>query len=268
MTKKIAFIGAGNMGQAMIKGLIASGLYPAENIVVYDAYQPLLTGLVTELKITAAPSPAAAVSQVETVIFAVKPYVLPELLTSLKDQLTNQQLLISVAAGVPLAVIEEKIGADRRIVRVMPNTPALVGAGMSAVAKNATASQEDQEAVLQIFRSFGKAEAVGEQLIDAVIGVSGSAPAYVYLFIEALADGGVLEGLSRPQAYEFAAQTVLGAAKMVLETGEHPGALKDNVSSPGGTTIAAIKVLEDHGFRAAVINAVQAAAAKNREMSK
>lgn len=268
MTKKIAFIGAGNMGQAMIKGLIKSGLYTPENIVIYDAYQPLLDKLAGELSVTTAKTPTEAVAQVETIIFAVKPYVLPGLLADLKGQLTIDHLLISVAAGVPLATIEGILGSNRRIVRVMPNTPALVGEGMSAVVKNQVATEDDNQAVLEIFRSFGKAEAVTENLIDAVIGVSGSSPAYVYMFIEALADGAVLEGLTRPQAYEFAAQTVLGAAKMVLETGEHPGVLKDNVSSPGGTTIEAVKVLEDQGFRSAVINAVRAAAEKNREMSK
>lgn len=175
-------------------------------------------------------------------------------------------MLVSIAAGVTIAQMEEIIGAHK-IVRVMPNTPALVGEGMSSISPNGQVTEAEANEVKQLFESLGKAEQVPESMIDAVIGVSGSSPAYTYLFIEALADGAVAEGMPRPMAYEFAAQAVLGAAKMVLETKEHPGVLKDRVSSPGGTTIQAVKTLEENGFRAAVIKAVQAAADKSREMS-
>lgn len=266
MSKTIGFYGTGNMGRAMIQGLIQSKLYAAKDIWIYDVYQPVVDKLVAELGVTPAGEPEKLAQNSQTIIFAVKPYVLPGLLQELKPNLTTEQILISVAAGVNLATIEGALSADHKLIRVMPNTPALVGEGMSAVARNSQISDEENEAVLAIFRSFGKAEAVTENLIDAVVGVSGSAPAYVYMFIEALADGAVLEGMPRPQAYEFAAQTVLGSAKMVLETGQHPGALKDMVTSPGGTTIEAVKTLEDQGMRSAVINAVRAASQKNREI--
>lgn len=266
MAKTIGFYGAGNMGQAMIHGLIGSKLYTPENIWIYDVYQPTKDKLSQEWGVSIADQPEELAEKSETIIFSVKPYVLPDLLQQLAPKLTKDQLLISVAAGVTIAKIEAILSTEHKILRVMPNTPALVGAGMSAIAHNQSVTAEETEAALAIFRSFGKAEAVTENLIDAVVGVSGSAPAYVYLFIEALADGAVAEGMPRQQAYEFAAQTVLGSAKMVLETGQHPGTLKDLVTSPGGTTIAAVKTLEDKGFRSAVINAVQVAAQKNREM--
>lgn len=267
MSKTIGFYGTGNMGKAMIKGLLQAGIYQPENIWVFDVYQPLTAALKDEFGVTPATDAAELAQNSQTIIFAVKPYVLPDLLQELKPVLTVQQILISVAAGVSIATIEGVLSQEYKIVRVMPNTPALVGEGMSAIAGNTQITDEEKQTVLEIFASFGKAEAVPEKLIDAVVGVSGSAPAYVYMFIEALADGAVLEGMPRPQAYEFAAQTVLGSAKMVLETGQHPGALKDMVTSPGGTTIEAVKTLEDQGFRSAVINAVRAASQKNHQMS-
>ncbi|KAF1298481.1 pyrroline-5-carboxylate reductase [Enterococcus sp. JM4C] len=267
MAKTIGFYGTGNMGRAMIQGLIQSKLYEAKDIWIYDVYQPIVDSLVAELGVTPTENPDDLAKNSDTIIFAVKPYVLPNLLKELAPKLTKEQILISVAAGVTLATIEGVLSTGHKIVRVMPNTPALVGEGMSAVVYNQNISEEEQQAVLEIFSSFGKAQAVSENLIDAVVGVSGSAPAYVYMFIEALADGAVLEGMPRQQAYEFAAQTVLGSAKMVLETNQHPGALKDMVTSPGGTTIAAVKTLEDHGFRSAVMNAVHAAAERNKRLS-
>ncbi|MGM0122786.1 pyrroline-5-carboxylate reductase [Enterococcus sp. AZ194] len=267
MAKTIGFYGTGNMGRAMIQGLIQSKLYEPKDIWIYDVYQPLVDKLATELGVTPTADSDTLAKNSDTIIFAVKPYVLPDLLKELAPNLTKEQILISVAAGVNIATMEDVLSTEHKIVRVMPNTPALVGEGMSAVAYNPNVSAEEQQAVLEIFGSFGKAQAVTENLIDAVVGVSGSAPAYVYMFIEALADGAVLEGMPRPQAYEFAAQTVLGSAKMVLETNQHPGALKDMVTSPGGTTIEAVKTLEDHGFRSAVMNAVQAAAKRNAQLS-
>ena len=208
-------------------------------------------------------SEAAAAS---ILILAVKPFVFPKLLEDLKAQLNEQQLVVSIAAGVTIAQMEEVLG-QRKIVRVMPNTPALVGEGMTSISNNPHVTVEEAAEIQKLFESMGKAAQVPESMIDAVIGVSGSSPAYTYLFIEALADGAVAEGMTRQMAYEFAAQAVLGAAKMVLETKEHPGVLKDNVSSPGGTTIQAVKTLEENGFRAAVMKAVHAAAEKNRQMS-
>lgn len=266
MKKTIGFYGTGNMGQAMIKGLIKANVYSPENIWIYDTYQPISEKLSKEFKVKNAQSPQELAKNSQVIIFAVKPYILPSLLTELSSELTVNQLIISVAAGVTIESIEGILSTSHKIIRVMPNTPVLVGEGMSAIAYNNNVNTIEKETVLNIFNSFGKAEMVTEKLIDAVVGVSGSSPAYVYMFIEALADGAVLEGMPRQQAYEFAAQTVLGSAKMVLETGKHPGELKDMVTSPGGTTIEAVKVLEDQGFRSAIINAVHSAAKRNSEM--
>lgn len=265
---KIGFIGTGNMGRAMVKGLAQSGLYQQQDLYIYDRNLTVAKELARDLGIQSTETPQALVKACDRIIFAVKPNVLPTVLRALVPEVTADKVVISVAAGISLEKLASILGADHKIVRVMPNTPALVGMGMSAVTQNDQVTQAELAEVLAIFASFGKAEAVSESLIDAVVGVSGSAPAYVYLFIEALADGAVMEGMPRAQAYEFATQTVMGAAQMVLETGQHPGELKDMVCSPGGTTIAAVKTLEEAGFRAAVIQAVQVAAEKNREMAE
>lgn len=265
---KIGFIGTGNMGRAMVKGLAQSGLYQQQDLYIYDRNLAVAKELAQDLGIQSTETPQALVKACDRIIFAVKPNVLPAVLRALIPEVTADKVVISVAAGISLEKLASILGADHKIVRVMPNTPALVGMGMSAVTQNDQVTQAELAEVLAIFASFGKAEAVSESLIDAVVGVSGSAPAYVYLFIEALADGAVMEGMPRAQAYEFAAQTVMGSAQMVLETGQHPGELKDMVCSPGGTTIAAVKTLEEAGFRAAVIQAVQVAAEKNREMAE
>lgn len=265
---KIGFIGTGNMGRAMVKGLAKSGLYQQQDLYIYDRNLTVAKELARDLGIQSTETPQALVKACDRIIFAVKPNVLPTVLRALVPEVTADKVVISVAAGISLEKLASILGADHKIVRVMPNTPALVGMGMSAVTQNDQVTQAELAEVLAIFASIGKAEAVSESLIDAVVGVSGSAPAYVYLFIEALADGAVMEGMPRAQAYEFAAQTVMGSAQMVLETGQHPGELKDMVCSPGGTTIAAVKTLEEAGLRAAVIQAVQVAAEKNREMAE
>lgn len=265
--KKIAFIGAGNMAKAIIKGLIKSNLYPANEIVVYNhRYAPTLQQLAEETGIQGTTVLTEASAQAEVIVLAVKPFVFKSLLPQLKPLLTDEQLLVSIAAGVTIEEMTSVLG-QQKIVRVMPNTPSFVGEGMSSISPNALANEEDTQFVQQLFESMGKAAVVPENMIDAVIGVSGSSPAYTYVFIEALADGAVAEGMPRAMAYEFAAQAVLGAAKMVLETHEHPGVLKDQVTSPGGTTIQAIKTLEENGFRSAVMKAVHAAAEKNRTLS-
>lgn len=261
---KIGFIGAGNMAQAMIKGMIDSQLYQASEILVYNhRYAPTLEKVVDTYHVTPILEMEQLIKQVDLVILVVKPNILRQLLVTIKPWI-SKQLICSIAAGVTIAEIEQELG-NQKIIRVMPNTPAMVGEGMSSVSVTPNVSADEQVAVLEVMSSFGRAEVVPESLIDAVVGVSGSAPAYVYLFIEALADGAVAEGMSRSQAYTFAAQTVLGAAKMVAETGEHPAMLKDQVCSPGGTTIAAVQSLEENGFRAATIQAVRMAAKKNRE---
>ncbi|MBC1421413.1 pyrroline-5-carboxylate reductase [Listeria seeligeri] len=265
--KKIGFIGAGNMGTAMIRGLAKTDYINRKDLFVCGRNIEKLHPLETEFQgIQLTTSIEELAEQADIIILSVKPYTIPEVLTNIKNKLSKDKIIISVAAGVTIQDLENLTTKETKIVRVMPNTPALVGEAMSSITPNGSVTAEETEIITTIFASFGKAEVVPESLMDAVVGVSGSSPAYVYMFIEALADGAVLNGLPRDKAYKFAAQAVLGAAKMVLETGEHPGKLKDMVTSPGGTTIEAVKSLEDSGFRSAVINAVQAAAVKNSNM--
>ncbi len=265
--KKIAFIGAGNMAKAIIKGLIKSELYAANEILVYNhRYEPTLQQLEAETGIQGTTTLSEATAYGEVLILAVKPFVFAHLLPQLQPLLTRNHVIVSIAAGVTIDQMTTVLGSQK-IIRVMPNTPALVGEGMSSISPNDMSTEEDTQFVLRLFESVGKAAVVPESMIDAVIGVSGSSPAYTYMFIEALADGAVAEGMPREMAYAFASQAVLGAAKMVLETKEHPGVLKDQVTSPGGTTIQAVKSLEENGLRAAVIQAVHTAAEKNRDMS-
>jgi pyrroline-5-carboxylate reductase len=206
--------------------------------------------------------------EVDILFGAVKPNVILKVLKDLAGQLKKDVLVVSIAAGVTLDSLASVLGHDRKIIRVMPNTPSLVNEGMTSVTPNVLVEAHEVDEVVGIFESFGKAAVVNEYLIHAVVGVSGSAPAYVFMFIEAMADAAVLGGMPRAQAYQFAAQAVKGSAQMVLETGKHPGELKDMVCSPGGTTIEAVKVLEEKGFRAAVINAMQQCMAKSEALSK
>jgi pyrroline-5-carboxylate reductase len=218
--------------------------------------------------IRALESNRAVVAECETVVLAVKPQVLPKVLEELRPVVTGSHLIISIAAGVTIESLAGGLGDSCRIVRVMPNTPCLVGASASAYSPGKTATTDDIDLVGRLFGAVGKAVRVAEPLLDAVTGLSGSGPAYAYVFIEALADGGVKSGLPRDVAMSLAAQTLLGAAKMVIETGQHPGVLKDAVASPGGTTIAGLHALERAAFRAAVMNAVEAAAIRARELGK
>ncbi|EGS31968.1 MULTISPECIES: pyrroline-5-carboxylate reductase [Megasphaera] len=266
MFKTIGICGAGNMGKAIIKGLVQSKAIAPENIFVYDIHTDHTQLLADQLGIQAVNTPAQLASHVQALIMAVKPPIIPHVMTALRKAVLVDTVIISIAAGVTLAQLMKGFEEKTKIIRVMPNTPAMVGEGMAALAINQYITAEEQDNALAIFRSFGKAEIVKEELIDAVCGVSGSGPAYVYMFIEALADGAVHEGMSRNLAYTFAAQTVFGAAKMVLETGMHPGVLKDQVCSPGGTTIAAVKSLETNGFRSAAMEAVIVASEKNKTL--
>ena len=266
MSKTIGFIGAGNMGKAIIKGILSVGQATPEEILVYDSYQPSLERIQRELGVSITSSENEVAQKASIIILAVKPNVINEVLNKIKEDITRDKVLVSIAAGTSIEKLSDNLPNETKVVRVMPNTPALVGQGMSAISCNPHVTEEEKQVVLSIFNSFGKAELVSESLMDAVTGLSGSGPAYVYLFIEALADGAVFQGMSRESAYKFAAQTVLGSAQMVLQTGKHPGELKDMVSSPGGTTIAAVKSLENDGFRSAVINAVNASAEKSRNM--
>lgn len=266
--KKIGFIGCGNMSKAIIGGLIAGGQVNAADIWIYDHKAETNEEMAQAHGVTAAQSAEEVAKQADILFGAVKPNVILNVLKNVAGSLNKETLVVSIAAGVTLQSLANTLGHDRKIVRVMPNTPALVNEGMTSVTPNPLVTEEETREVVAIFNSFGKAAVVSEYLIHSVVGVSGSAPAYVFMFIEAMADAAVLGGMPRAQAYEFAAQAVKGSAQMVLETGKHPAELKDMVCSPGGTTIEAVKVLEQKGFRAAVIDAMQACMAKSEALSK
>ena len=264
---KFGFIGCGNMGSAMLRGICRSNLTAPENILVSDKNHNMLSALSEELGIGAAKDNIEAARFADYLFLAVKPNIIPDVIKEIKSSVKDSEVIVSIAAGVSISRIEELFSKTIRLVRVMPNTPALVGEGMSALSLNSEVSDEESEVLKSVFSSFGKCEIVPESLMDAVVGVSGSSPAYVYMFIEAMADAAVLDGMPRQAAYKFAAQSVLGAAKMVLESGKHPGELKDAVCSPGGTTIKAVSVLEEKGLRSAVISAQTACSEVSRQMS-
>ena len=258
---KIGIIGGGNMARAIVLGLLANKTKP-ENIFVSDKDEKKLMELQRfGVKVG---NNAETLKFGEVVILAIKPNIFPIVLPECKNY---SGLIISIAAGISTDYIKSFLSDDARVVRVMPNTPALVGAGMTAICKNG-ASDEDISAAFKIFSSVGETVVLDEEYIDAVVGVSGSGPAYVFTLIEAMADGGVLKGLTRSDATKLAAQTVLGSAKMVLETENHPAQLRDAVCSPGGTTIEGVAQLEKKGFRNAVISAVSACSEKSRVLKK
>ncbi len=256
------------MATALIKGIIKNGLVPAEEIVVYDPYEPARKRLQEELQVRVAENNREVVELADTIVLAVKPQVLKAAVEEIRDSVTDEKLIISIAAGKTIKDIESYFNKKIRLIRVMPNTSALVGEAMSALAGNEGLLDQDMETAKAIFNSCGRAEVVPESLMDAVTAVSGSSPAFVYLFIEAMADGAVACGMPRDKAYVFAAQAVYGAAKMALESGKHPGELKDMVCSPAGTTIAGVRTLEEDGFRGTVMDAVIAACERSQEMGK
>ncbi|KTR91641.1 pyrroline-5-carboxylate reductase [Pantoea dispersa] len=268
LEKKIGFVGCGNMAKAIISGLVNSGQIAPANIWVHDRKPDTNQAMAQQYGVTAAESVESLAREVDILFGAVKPNVILKVLKDLAGQLKKDALVVSIAAGVTLDSLAAVLGHDRKIIRVMPNTPSLVNEGMTSITPNVLVESQEVDEVVTIFESFGKAAVVNEYLIHAVVGVSGSAPAYVFMFIEAMADAAVLGGMPRAQAYQFAAQAVKGSAQMVLETGKHPGELKDMVCSPGGTTIEAVKVLEEKGFRAAVMSAMQQCMAKSEALSK
>jgi pyrroline-5-carboxylate reductase len=268
MNKTIGFIGCGNMAQAMIGGIVSSGLLQPENVIAYNPGAEKLNLVKSKFAIRTASSNSELASFVDILVLAVKPHIYSIVIDEIKDLVKKDVIIVTIAAGIDIKFIENRFGRNIKVVRTMPNTPALVGEGMSAVCSNSQVTPDELQSVIKIFESFGKAEVIEERLMDAIPAISGSSPAYVYMFIEALADGGVLRGIPRNKAYKLAAQAVLGAAKMVLETGEHPGALKDKVCSPGGTTIEAVYTLEKSNFRGAVISAMESCTEKTIRMSK
>jgi len=265
---KIGFIGAGMMAGAMIRGLVAAGSAKATSLMASDAYQPCLDGLTKDLPGISVTSDNAAVAEfADLVVVAVKPNCVQQVCADI-GKAAKVPLVVSIAAGITLDGLASWLPTGCRIVRVMPNTPCLVGELAAAYAPNATCAVSDAALVGALLGALGSAFKVEEKDLDAVTGLSGSGPAYVFQFIEALSDGGVRAGLTRPVATKLAAKTVRGAATMVLETGKHPGELKDQVTSPGGTTIAGVHALEMGGMRAAVMNAVVAATERSRELGK
>lgn len=261
------FIGSGRMATALIRGMLRAKTAEPGSISASDPYQAARDTLRAETGISVEDSNVAVAAQSDVLVLAVKPQSMSEVLAQLKDAVTPDHLVISIAAGVTLGTMAAGLGPDRRLARVMPNTPALVGEGASAYCLGTHAKATDDEVVRSCLVSVGRAFRVTESLLDAVTGLSGSGPAFVYVMIEALSDGGVRVGLPRDVATALAAQTVLGAARMVLETGDHPGVLKDQVTSPGGTTIAGLHALEKGGIRAALIDAVEAATRRSAELA-
>jgi len=268
MNKKIGFIGCGNMAQAMISGLIKSKLILPTQIMASALTEKKLNFAKDNYGILVSNNNMDILEFSDIIFMAVKPNVYRTIIDEIKFHLKKDSIIITIAAGVNLSFIEKAFGYRLKVIRTMPNTPALVGEGMSALCANELVTKEELELVVKIFESFGKVEIIDEKLMDAIPAISGSSPAYVYMFIESLADGGVLDGIPRDKAYKLAAQAVLGAAKMVLETGMHPGALKDNVCSPGGSTIEAVATLDKEGFRSAILSAMKSCTKKSKEMSK
>jgi pyrroline-5-carboxylate reductase len=265
---KIGFLGAGKMATALAKGFVQAGFVSPAQLTASDSSEPAAAAFARETGAKTTAFNPDVVRFAEVLILAVKPDQVGGVLAEVREYVTEKHLLISIAAGVTLAKLEAGLGAGARVVRVMPNTPALVGASASAFAAGKSALVADSELAQKLLSSVGVAFPVKECLLDAVTGLSGSGPAYVYLFIESLSDGGVAAGLPRDVATKLAAQTVLGAAKMVLETGMHPGALKDMVTSPGGTTIEGLHELEKGKLRGTVMSAVRAAACKSRQLGQ
>ena len=265
-SKKIAVVGAGNMGGALLTGLVKSG--NAGDILAVDPDKKRLEELSRDLGIEVAYPAGDELAGCDIVILAVKPQIIGTILEDIRGGIDKEALIISIAAGVDLAYLTRYLGEDKRIVRAMPNTPALVGAGITAISGGKQVSQKDLQTAEAVFRCVGRVVEVREECMDAVTALSGSGPAYIFMILEALADGGVEEGLPMDIAQELAAYTVLGAARLLIEKKEHPSHLKEQVTSPGGTTIAGLLELEKRGLRSALMSAIKSAAARRRELKK
>ena len=262
---KVGFVGLGNMGYAISKGLLKT-LSP-EDIAFYDVDEDKCQLISKEMNISLCKNNLEVVRDSKYVVLAIKPQMYDECISKIKSSLRKESVIISIAPGITINSLKESFGTDNKIVRVMPNTPSLVNEGMSVLSFSEDKFSEGEiNDIEAIFKSCGEIETIEEQYMDAIVPISGSSPAYIYMMIEALADGGVLLGLPRKLSYKLAAQSVLGSAKMVLETNQHPGELKDAVCSPGGTTIAAVSSLEKTGFRSSIIEAMSEAYAKTQEL--
>lgn len=263
---KLGFIGAGNMAKAIMGGVLKNEIFKPEEVIASDLYVPGLEAAKEGLGINITTDNKEVAKNSEVLILAVKPQFYADVIKEISEYITEKQIIVTIAPGKTLEYLADTFGHPVKIVRTMPNTPALVGEGITGVCHNALVTKEELDYVCNILNGFGKAEVVPERLMDVVVSVSGSSPAYVFMFIEAMADAAVADGMPRAQAYKFAAQSVLGSAKLMLETGKHPGELKDMVCSPAGTTIQAVRVLEEKGLRSAVIEAQTACVKKAKGM--
>ena len=264
--RTVAFIGAGNMATALIRGLVRTNTLPAARIIASDLDAARLDALRDELGIRTTTDNAVALAEGDVVVLAVKPQVFPKVLPILRGSVSDDALVVSVAAGISTRIVEGALSENARVVRTMPNTPALVGAGATGIAAGAHATEEDLSLAQTLFESVGVVARVPEAELDAVTGLSGSGPAYVFALIEALRDAGVGEGLSEEVSLELASQTVFGAAKLLLEENESPETLRERVTSPGGTTRAGLDALEKSGFSEVIAGAVRAATRRSNEL--
>jgi pyrroline-5-carboxylate reductase len=267
-TKTLGFVGGGNMAEALVKGLLHAKVVPPEGILVSDVKTERLAHFVTLHGVRTTQDNHELVRTSDVIVLSVKPQVIDKVLALIGGDVKSSQLVISVAAGVPVSAIEARLPEGTHVVRSMPNTPATVQAGATAIAPGTHATDEDLEVARSLFAAVGRVVTLDESLLDAVTGLSGSGPAYVMLMIEALADGGVKVGLHRDTALLLAAQTVYGSAKLLLDTGEHPGRLKDMVTSPGGTAIAGLHTLESGGLRRTLIDAVEVATNRSAQLGE
>lgn len=268
MSIKLGFIGVGNMGSAMIRSIAKSHVLPPDNIFIFDVDKEKAGILKKDTGVNVLDSGEEVVEESDVVILAVKPNVVKKVLQRCRDRFGDKKILVSIAVGIPIKLYKDIIGNDKKVIRVMPNTPALVGEGMTLISYDNNVGKDELDIVRPLFETLGKVEVLDEKLMSEVTAVTGSSPAYVFMFIEAMADAAVLSGIPRSIAYRLAAQAVLGSAKMVLETGKHPGELKDQVCSPAGTTIEAVSALEKNGFRYAVIEAMNECTRRAREIGK
>ena len=264
----LGIIGCGNMGQAMLSGILKKGLYQPSDVIVSHLDEEALKDIHDRLGVQTTRDNRQVAEAADVLLISLKPYQFDEVIPEISEVVDDDTLVISIAAGMTMDAIIELFGRAIHLVRTMPNTPALVGAGAAGMCFSEIVTEEEKKTAVEIFESFGIVSVVPESMIDTIIGVSGSSPAYVFMFIEAMADAAVADGMTRADAYRMAAQSVYGSAKMVLETGKHPGELKDMVCSPAGTTIEAVRVLEEKGFRSAVIEGQMACVRKAKEMAE
>ena len=264
---KLGIIGAGNMGSSILKGVTASNFLENKNIAIFDLNKEKIEELSKEYGVKKAENENELAKESDILILSVKPNIIPKVLDKIKDDLSEKTIVLSIAAGISIDFIENIIGTDKKVIRTMPNTPAQVMEGMTAAAFNKNINPEEKEMIFRLLNSFGESIEIEEKLMHTFTAISGSLPAYVYIFAEALSDGGVLEGMPREKTYKIIAQAIKGSAEMMLKTGKHPGILKDEVTSPRGTTIEALKVLENGNFRGTLINAVSKCTEKSKKMN-